>query len=290
MKQQQVVAGLLDFPRQKLPESVWLYQDDEPLPRLQPALRSLILREARYRLSRFGAEPIGAMLYGGAATYQYHEGADIDVSVYIDWDTFQGDERILEEAFKEIEIPWEGFVVHLFVKPQNQPEQVEVADAVYDVWNDRWKMPPLVLPGRFDPEIFFQPLLEHADLEAQEIDLLMGKISREWAKLKKALQARKEGPRDPQVVDQRIELQKKILLDYITMLCERFVEVWQGRKKLHDSLRQKYINNLDVGKFERFQYPEVMWKYLDQAGYVEFLKVLAKALESGVVEKLLAAL
>jgi hypothetical protein len=285
-----IEAGILDFPRKTLPPEVWLYEEDKPLPRLQPKLRAEILKEARYRLKKFGADLIGVMLYGGAATYQYHSGADIDCSCYIDWEKFKGDEEILQEAFKNVEIPWAGYVIHLFVKPSDQTEQVEVADASYDVMRDRWKLPPLILPKDFDPEIYFKPIIEMAEKKAEEIDLLMGNVSRQWSVLKKALQAQKENPRDPEIVDERIETQKLSVKQAVDRLVEEFVEVWQGRKKMHDELRKKFVLDRNVGRFERFQPAEVIWKYLDQAGYCEFLKLLAKAHESGAIDKLLQAL
>ena len=281
-----IQAGLLDFPRKTLPPEVWLY-DDKPLPRLQPKLRAEILKEARYRLKKFGARLVGVMLYGGAATYQYHKGADIDCSCYIDWETFQGDEEILMEAFKEVEIPWDGYVIHLFVKPSNQLEQVEVADASYDVLGDRWKLPPLILPKDFDPEIYFKPMIEMAEKKAEEIDELMGKVSRQWAILKKAIEAQKENPRDPETVDERIEIQKLSVKQAIDRLVKEFAEIWVGRRKMHDELRKKFVLDNNVGRYERFQPAEVTWKYLDQAGYCEFLKLLSKAHEAGTIDKLL---
>lgn len=282
-----VIAGMLDFPRKKLPDEIWLYEPDRPLPRLQPKIRAAILSEGRYRLKKFGAKLIGANLYGGAATYQYHKGGDIDVSLYIDWDDFKGNEELLQEAFKTVEIPWGDYELHLFVKPSNQQEQVEVADAYYDVMKDEWKLPPLVLPKDFDPEIFFKPMVEMAEQKAQRMDLLMGQVSREWSRLKKCLRALQEGARDEHVVRERAHLTKQVLLDRIEVLCEEFVEIWKNRKKLHDQLRQRYVNDRNIGRFERFQFPEVCWKYLDEMGYVEYLKVLAKANEAGVIKNLL---
>lgn len=282
-----VTAGLLDFPRKKLPDAVFQNDPENPLPQMQPELRALILSEARRRLSQFGAELIGANLYGGAASYQYHEGADIDVSLYIDWDNFKGNRELLEQAFKQVEIPYHGFKLHLFIKPDTQREQVEVADAVYDVFHDEWKIAPLILPKDFDPDIFFKPLIEMAEKKAQDIDVQMGIVAREWVKLKKAVQSRAEGPRDEEAVQKRIDIQKVTVNDEVRELCRMFVDIWTGRRRLHDELRSKYVQNRDVDKFERFQYPEVVWKYLDQAGYCEFLKLLAKAQDAGVIDTLL---
>jgi hypothetical protein len=229
-------------------------------------------------------------LYGGAATYQYHKGADIDCSLYIDWDKFNGNEEILQDAFKNVEIPWDGYVVHLFIKPSTQTEQVEVADATYNVLRDEWSLPPLILPRNFDPSIYFAPLIEMAEKKAQKIDILMGRVNREWSNLKAAIEARKEGPRDEAAVEERIELQKVIVKELIDKLVEEFVQVWTGRRRMHDELRKTFVTQKNADKFIRFQPPEVTWKYLDQSGYAEYLKVLAKAHEMGTIDMLLAQL
>lgn len=282
-----VTSGILDFPRKKLPESVWRYNDAEPLPKLQPELRALILTRARDALSRFGAKLKGAMLYGGAATYQYHPGGDIDTSLYVDWGSFQGDESILMDVFKTIEIPWNEYVLHLFVKPRNEPQQFEVADAYYDVLHDEWKLPPLILPRDFDPEIFFKPLIEVAERKAQQIDLMMGSVGRRWASLKNALEAYPDA-RDPKAVSRRIQLSRQMLMDELTDLIRVFGDVWEARKILHTKLRQKHlVSGEELGRYERFQPAEVTWKYLDQSGYVEFLKLLTQAFKSGTITKLL---
>lgn len=286
-EQNTVTAGILDFPRKKLPEDVWEYREESVLPVLNPELRAEILKEARKKLAYFGADLIGANLYGGAAGYQYHKGGDIDVSLYINRETFKGSDETLSQVFKQVEIPWGDYVVHMFVKPKDQPEQIEVADAYYDVLRDRWKLPPLVLPKDFDPNIFFQQLIEIADEKAQNIDVLMGKVSREWAKLKVAAEARRDGGRDPEIIDERIEIQKMVLLDLIGVLVRDFVEIWDARKKMHDILRKEYVRNPNVNRYKRFQVSEIVWKYLDQAGYAEYLKMLTKAYSQKVIEKLL---
>lgn len=285
-----VTAGILDFPRKQLPAAVWKYEDDEPLPHLQPKLRAMILSEARYRLAKFGAKLIGANLYGGAATYQYHEGADIDTSLYIDWDDFNGSEELLQDAFKAVEIPWEGYVVHLFVKPSNQKEQIEVSDATYDVLHDEWTLQPLILPKDFDPNIFFAPMIEIAEKKAEKLDKLMGRVTREWAKLKAAVEARKEGPRDEEAVENRIILQKTIVKQEIDRLVAEFVQVWKARKRMHDDLRTQFVSHKNMDRFVRFQPAEVTWKYLDQSGYAEYLKLLSKAHEEGVIDRLMESI
>ncbi len=284
---EKVTAGILDFPRKTLPLDVWEYREDNPLPVLKTALRSLILRETHKRLSYFGATVLGINLYGGAAGYQYHKGGDIDCSIYIDHATFKGDFALMEKTFKKIEIPWGNYVLHLFVKPKDQPEQIEVADAFYSVTKDRWVLPPLILPKDFDPNVYMQSFVEIAETRAEMLYILMGKIGREWEKLKVAYKTRDEGARDPHVIERRVAIQKEILKDLIKDLRDDFIEIWTARKIMHDKLRNEYKNNLRAQSFARFQVPEVTWKYVEQSGYAEFLKVLVKAYDDGVIDQLM---
>lgn len=280
-------GSILDFPRAKLSSDIWETLPHEPFPKLKPELRSLILKESRYRLAQFGAKLEAANLYGGAAGYQYHPGGDIDVSLYIDWDKFKGDGEILRDAMKAVEIPWGEYVLHLFVKPEDQQERVEVADAYYDVMKDKWKLPPLILPKDFDPNIYFQPFLEQAEQEAQDMDLALGHMNREFKKLKTAVQAKRDGARDPEVVQKRIDLQKHMLKDSIDQVVDRYLEIRQAREDLHLQLRKRMIQDESLGRFERFQPAEIVWKYLDEAGYGEYLKILSQACRKGVLDELI---
>jgi len=282
-----VGSSLLDYPRKTLSPALWVYESGEDcLPRLQPELKKSILDKATEELKKFDLKLKGVLLYGGSASYQWREGADVDVSLYVDWPEGVDPEKV-QAHFKDIEIPFGGHPVHLYIKQPDQSDmQMEVADAVYDILHDRWLLPPLILPDDFDPDEYFKPFIKEAERKAEALDLKIGELRRSWSILYHAADAIKEA-RDPNVVRERLDEEKaklKILIEELAM------EFWDTRKRryaLHDALREKINQNLDLGRLERFQEPEVIWKYLDRSGYVDFLWGLYKIYSQGKVDDFL---
>lgn len=280
-----IKSSILDFPRKTLPPKLWVYEDNDGLPDLNPFLRDTIIREAKSELANFGLKLIASFLYGGAASYQWSEGTDIDVSLYLDWSQFKGDPLEIQKHFKDIEIPFEGHPVHLFVKSPGE-EMIEVADAIYDVIKDRWVLPPLILPIGFDPEEYFKPFIKEAEKKATAFDKDIGDLVREWAVLKKAKGAQ-DNARDDKAVERRIHIQKKKIKKIAEDLAENFLEVRNKRYAMHDRLREKMAEDENIGRFERFQEPEIVWKYLDRAGYVDLLWKIYKTNKTGKLDKVL---
>jgi hypothetical protein len=282
-------SSILDFPRETLPANLWTYEDKETLPRLNKDLRTVILKTAETELKTFNLPLKGVFLYGGAASYQWSPGTDIDISVYTKWpeDISPEDVGKIQTAFKDIEIPYKGHPIHMFVKgPEQSSLQVEVSDAVYDVLHQYWLLPPLILPEGFDPEDYFAPLIKEAERKAKYFDEKIGKLRRSWAILKKANEALVDA-REPEVVQKRIKDEKNKVKDLIEDLAEDFWSIRERRYELHDKLREKLQNNLNLGRFERFQEPEIIWKYLDRAGYNDLLWQLYKIHKGGELDSLL---
>lgn len=228
------------------------------------------------------------MLYGGSASYQWTEGADVDVSLYIDWTNVKHTFEEIEPFFKDVELPFRGHPVHLFVKPPDQKEQFEVADAYYDVLRDEWVLPPLVLPKDFDPDEYFKPLLKAAKKKAEKIDLKIGELRRSWKILEKSHDALPEA-RDPKVVQERIKTECAKAKELAQWLADEFIRVREKRYAMHDKLRDQIREGKDIGRLARFQEPEVIWKYLDRAGYNDFLYKIRKALDTGAFDAILSS-
>jgi hypothetical protein len=281
-----VLSSILDFPRKTLSQKLWVYDSPEDLPHLDPELRDLILDNAKKSLEQFDAKLLGCLLYGGSASYQWTDGADVDVSLYIDWDAVEHSFEEIEPFFKKIELPFRGHPVHLYVKPPDQKEQFEVADAYYDVLHNEWVLPPLVLPKDFDPDKYFKPLMKAAQKKAEKIDEKIGELRRSWKILEKSHDALPEA-RDPKVVQERIETERTETKKIAQWLADEFIKVREKRYALHDKLREQISQGKDVGRLARFQEPEVIWKYLDRAGYNDFLYKIRKALDDGTLDAIL---
>jgi len=284
-----VKASILDFPRKTLPKELWVYDNMDDLPSLNPTLRELITSTAADYLKRYNMELKESMLYGGAASYQWSPGADIDVSLYAeDWPEGVSDEEAqeIQAYFAEIKIPFEGYEIHFFLKPPNE-KPVEVADAVYDIIRDEWALPPLVLPQGFDPDDYFAPLIRSAEKKAEKFDLKIGELRRSWTILKKSSEA-KHSAREPDLVEERIEEEKQTIKKLVKELARDFIRVRENRYAMHDRLREKLKEDQKLSRFERFQEPEIIWKYLDRSGYNDFLWKLYKLDKTDMVDNQLA--
>lgn len=287
-----IIGSILDFPRKTLSEDIWRYSSEDKineLPYLKSEVSFLIKNTVEKYLSHLGLEPVAINLYGGAASYQWSENADIDVSIYTEgWGANITEEKIEEyqDIFKEVEIPYKSYVIHFFLKKPNE-KIIEVADAVYDVLNDEWILPPLVLPDDFDPEEYFKPFIKNAEKKAEKFDEEIGKLRRSWGIMAKSSEALEQS-KEPEIVKKRIEEEKDIIRKQIEWLGNTFIKIRENRYTMHDALREKMEKDLQIGRFERFQEPEIIWKYLDRAGYNDFLWKLYKIKHNNELEKILA--
>lgn len=287
-----ITSSILDFPRKTLSEDIWSYQTDDKtndLPQLKSMVKFLIESTAQRYLTQLGLTLTSCNLYGGAASYQWSKGADIDVSLYAqDWPENMAEEDIekYQDMFKKIKAPYKGYEIHFFLKNPKE-KNIEIADAVYDVLNDEWLLPPLILPQNFDPDEYFKPFLKVAEKKVKKIDEAIGKLQRSWSVLTKSAEAKKDAI-EPDLVRERIESEKENIRSIISWLSDSFMSIRDKRYAMHDALREKMKHNVHVGRFERFQEPEIIWKYLDRAGYTEFLQKLHKLISSNRLEKMLS--
>lgn len=291
MKTVKIVASILDFPRKTLSEDIWQYSTQnktDELPQLKPSVKFLITSTAQKYLSQIGLTLSACNLYGGSASYQWSEGADIDVSIYAEnWpeSISESDLENYQNIFKEIETPYKSFEIHFFLKEPHETVH-EVADAVYDVLNDHWVLPPLILPEHFDPDEYFKPFLKAAESKAKKFDEAIGKLQRAWSTMSKASEA-KENAAEPSLVQERIDIEKQTIRDITKWLSCSFLAIRDKRYAMHDALREKMEKDSSIGRFERFQEPEIIWKYLDRAGYNDFLWKIHKLYSDNRLEKIL---
>ena len=288
------LSGVLDFPRKTLSEDIWRYASSEgkekhnELPRLKPDLRSIILMNADKYLRSSGLCLEESNLYGGSASYQWSKGADIDVSLYASgWPENITQEEIekRQNFFKEIEVEYYGMPIHFYLKPP-QDQDIEVSDAVYNIVYDGWVLPPLILPQKFNPEEYFKPFIKIAEEKAKKIDLEVGRLRRSWKILKKAYLALDDKAESPEIVDDQIEKEKRIIRGIVKNLAKSFVSIRNRRYALHDKLKEKIMGGEELKGLERFQEPEIVWKYLDLVGYTDVLHKIYKINENNWLDKM----
>lgn len=281
-------SSILDFPRKRLPEAIWEYLDEEELPHLRSELRERIFNKVRGELAKFGLSYHRIMLYGGSASYQWNPGADVDTSVYVKWGGKYSNDQVekIQDYFKKVEFEFGGHPVHFFLKAPDQEVPIEISDAAYDVTRDKWVLPPLVLPEDFDPEGFFKPFIKVAEKEAKHFDLELGELSRDYVTLRKHQEALPD-VENQGLVQKRIHELVESVSHKISKLVGEYLDVREDRNSLYIKLREELLESGEISRMARFQEPEIVWKYLDRAGYLKVLDALKKLWDSGKLKEFL---
>ena len=283
-----VDSSVLDFPRKTLPKELWDYDEPHRLPQLNSELQRIIMERANILLNRFGLRPKGVLMHGGAASYQWSPGTDIDINLFADW-PYEVDEDRYTDILRYIydnETEFKGYPINMYLRKPGD-NIAGPSEAIYDVKNDEWVLPPLILPQDFDPHEYFKPFIDAAKRKSKKFDDELGELRRAWTTLYKASEAQDKA-RDPEAVDERRDIQKEKVADLTEHLSDEFDKLWTKRKTLHEELRDKLRSGEEVGRFERFQEAEIVWKYLERHNYIDFLKKLNKLVSEGWLEGFLA--
>jgi len=287
MQSKIITSSILDFPRKTLPKDLWVYDNPNELPKLKLDLRDLILNHSKKAAESIGLKFEDARLIGGSASYQWSPGTDIDVQIYVDWPDDISDEEVLALRRKvyKTKLNYQGYPITFFIK--GTEELPNAAEAEYDIDDNEWTLPPLILPKGFDPDEYFAPLIRVADNRAKKFDELIGGLRRAWYALKKSSLA-KQNARDVDVVENKVEKDKKTVKGLVEKISKNFDKVKESRRKLHDQLRDRLAQDTNIGRFERFQEPEIVWKYLDRAGYIDYLGQINKIVKDEMLDDILA--
>lgn len=255
--------SILDFPKSNLNEKIF---DKEY--NMNEYLRGTVIDDASYLLSSIGLKLTDMMFYGGSASFQYHENADIDISVYANWDNATVSIEEAQEKIKEYEKIYFGHPVHFFLKSPSD-EVSEVSEAVYDVLNDKW----VKFPDKIDIDPFeeFDKMIEVAEKEADSIGLAINRVERHQ-EIVKQLTVEKETSLNKEKVQSEID-KHQAEVDKLKLTLETTLEyLREKRNKLHVKLKSQ-----DKKEKLRAYQEEITWKYLDKVGYLDIIHKLVKA-------------
>jgi hypothetical protein len=223
-------------------------------------------------LASLELEPKYVLLYGGSASYQWYDDTDLDVSVYIDWDTTDLDPSFVQDSFKKKEYMYGEHPMHIFVKSPEEDVPNEVADAVYDVLEDQWILKPVEFEADFDPMNEYAEYIEEAEELAREYDQKWGKIIRLVRYYKKNEETLPLAL-NPDLVQQRMDSQKAQIYDIAKWFTDEVKRLRSDRSDVHNTLREKIDRGEKLEPLERIQKAEVIWKYLDQSGLTSKMDV-----------------
>jgi predicted nucleotidyltransferase len=277
--------SILDDPQKNLNPELWVDIESSELPRLNDKLRNQIISFAKRKAEEVGVRIKYLLMFGGSASYQYTDKSDIDCVIYAK-SVKQEEYEALRKHFKDETSNFGEHVITLYLKPQTD-RPLEISDAVYDVLNNSWIVPPLVLPQHFDPDVFFAPLIKEAERRARSFDLKFAKLLRLQADISDKKNALKLNPQDPVRIKRDIKDLKDDQILLIEDLVDQFHMIHEQRHELHRKLEQKVLQGETLSRFARFQSPEILWKYLDKHHYLDSLKKLETWLENHYEKKIL---
>jgi len=282
-----VKGSLLDLPKNQLEPNIWIAEEDE-LPTLRPDLKHLIVRSwehgVRSVLGTSASPWVKRVIFlGGSASYQWRTESDIDVNIAVNFDSFRRlyprftDDDMAQKFLIQIAIKinksgvfWLHHPINYYIQEPGVAKPV--TDAAYDVLEDCWMIPPLVLPEDFDPKVYFKPYLQVAQSWMDKFDATIMDLRRATIDFKKNVEQRQ----DPYLAQDRelLETRYKDICDEVTLHLRRllmwFEDLRDRRNELYERLRQQE----DYKPYARFQEPEVVYKYLEKYGYLDFLKAL----------------
>ena len=286
MKYKIAKSSILDFPRKTLSKDLWTYENTDDLPKIKPELRNIIIDKAK-KLSDDLDLPLEEIrLIGGSASYQWSSGTDLDVHLIVKWpkDISEEDTSDAQQKAKNIDLEFESYPIHFYLAgPKEGPN---VTEAEYDIIDNEWTLPPLILPKGFDPDHYFAPLIKVAENRAKKFDETIGELRRVWHSLKKSSESEKLA-RDKDVVEKSIDGDKKQVRELVEKLARNYNKVWEARNTMHNELKEKMKQDVNIGRYERFQEPEIIWKYLDRAGYIDYLKQIWKLIRDDKLDEIL---
>jgi hypothetical protein len=179
----------------------------------------------------------------------------------------------------ELEIPWKGYTITFFLKPD---ASTEVAEAVYDVMNDIWILTPVILPDGFNVETWYAKDMEGAEKICEQLDLQLGKLKRLNIDLTKFTAEPVDELANPQDREEAIDKTKTEMKALMYTLASTFIQYHTARNVAHEKL----MADPDRKPMDRFTSAEIVWKYLERMGYLETLHKLAQAHDAGDFERI----
>lgn len=243
LKIQPTWSGILDKPKSELNPEFF-----KPSGKLQEDFRGFVLQKIQNAKEEYGLEVRAALFYGGSASYQWSKESDIDISLYVNWEGDLSEYEKLQDDFKSQEYQYKGYPLHLFLKPLDQKEPIEVSEAVYSIINDEWVVEPLRFPTDFDPYTLFAKELKDSEILLQNYQSIL-------SHLENSINSYVERP------DDTLKLE---IIRLIHQVYTSFIRLRKDRDALHEDLRVKVLKGEALKPLDRFKPAELNWKYLDK--------------------------
>ncbi len=254
-------SGILDPFQKEMNPKIWDTSGEEP--KIKDDLKEKVFEKIKLFTDKYGIEPFGLTFYGGNAGYQYGDGSDIDLGIYIEWpeEKVPMYKDMLDFCRGELSFDHEGIEVHFFLKDPVEKEAVEANENVYEILNDTW----IQKPKKFDvdPKEELAPFIEKGNVLVQKMQITFDKLMSDLKNLK----------------SMDVEEVPKSYLEVFQPLVKVVKQLRVNRNIEHKNLRKKAVDGEEITFFDRATQNEVAWKLLTETKMLGKLDEIKDILE-----------
>jgi len=243
IKAKEKQASAIDYIRPTLPPQLWHLDKNPPV--LRDKIRTSIINTFIKTYEKAGlTHPLKwvkqLLITGSAAGFNYKESGDVDIDIIYDGSvirkTYPGLNKLSEQSIYEYlkraiaKTTGENIAntSHSYSFMVLEPGDKPVSDSIYDIFKNKWIKKPIPIPMDFDPDKAFIAQRDMALFISQQIDLLIGAITRTLDDLKKVDQYNKHygGMSQKRVADEfKLVCGDEDLADAVSMAQEQLCNV-----------------------------------------------------------------
>ena len=271
----------IDFPQEDLPKNIWKKVGDSYT--IRSEVKDLILSTlGRYTEADLVGIAKEIHITGSIGTNQFTSDVDIDVHLIIgksELPTPEATQKAVFKFFREEEniTYFDEHPIEVYI--QLSPDQELLADAVYDMLNDKWIKGPKIVPLDYDPYDDFSGIMKDVEEIAREADISLGELKRDiidYTVIENALQQLPAG--------QKIELLGKLSgkLDEIEKgideLCKTKKEwILMRKRSSQPTSPEQALKDVELVKSWRSE--NAKFKFLNRYQYMKIISALEKLIE-----------
>jgi hypothetical protein len=263
------VGSVLDIPRDVLDPDLWEMGE---IPILRKEVKEEILSKVYDWLEKqgVGSDWIRDIYFiGSSAGYQWRKTSDIDITLIPDPVALKnsaervfgedGIKKLIKKMITELNDYEIGrHPVNYYIKTDGS---LPVGEAIYNILKEEWAVRPQKLPEDFDPEKIYKSEILQAEARLSTIDTVIGQLSR---RVKDCFVLMEYDRQD------KIDKKLRRIYELCLWLRNELLDIKRRRKKAYEQQgRQDTKEN-------------ILYKYFERYGYLEFLEKVVKIAEEGV--------
>lgn len=278
-----IEESVIDFPKPELDLSFWDKRADGTYTIKPSAKKKILSTLGKYKPLDLHSIAKEIHITGSMGTNQFLDDCDVDVHVIPDVYRLPGEKTPLEwqkSIFKFYKDNREYIGQHpVEVYLQLNPTQELMADASYDLLDDRWIKGPKFVSQEFDPYEVYRSVVDDVKNIAADADRLFGELKRDVIDYLYIKQVMAElSPNEKQRLKGRLESKLKELEDDVERLMANKKEWIQARRTAsRPETPKQALKDIELAK--KWSNTNALFKLLNRYQYLRLIEVLEQMME-----------